>query len=320
MRPESVVAIAPPPRRSSSPWTRIIAALGAAALWLTFATLATGCSALRIAYGTAPDLAYWWVDRYIDFTDEQTPKAREAIAQWFAWNRKTQLPDYAALLTRAQAEVQADTTPARVKAWQDEAMPRWRAAFERIAPAAAELMPMVTEAQVRHLEQRYAKANDEYRGEYLQPDPAKRARANLKRTVDRAEELYGSLNDEQVAMVSEMLARSPFDPDVWFAERQKRQQAMAQMLRRLREQNATREQALAALRGYVDAVERSPRADYRRYSETLADFNWAFAARLHNSTTPAQRRHAADKLGGWADDLRAIAASPEPKKRSSEMQ
>ncbi len=314
MRPESVVAIARSPGQSSS---RIIAALCLAFLC---AALATGCSALRIAYGTAPDLVYWWADGYIDFNDEQTPRAREAIAQWFAWNRKTQLPDYAALLTRASTEVLADTTPAKVRAWQDELVPRLRLAFDRIAPPTADLMLTVTEPQVKHLERRYEKYNDEFRDDYLQPDPAKRARATLKRTVDNAEQLYGSLSDAQVALVTEMLGRSPFDPDVWFAERQRRQQAVVQMLRRLREQNATHDQALAALRAYTDSLERSPRPDYRRYADALAEFNWAFAARLHNSTSPAQRRRAADKLSGWADDLRAIAAAREPRPRSLEMQ
>ena len=30
--------------------------------------LASGCSALRIGYGSAPDLADWWLDRSIDFS------------------------------------------------------------------------------------------------------------------------------------------------------------------------------------------------------------------------------------------------------------
>lgn len=280
----------------------------------------SGCSALRIGYSTAPDLVYWWLDGYVDFDGGQTPRVREAIAQWFAWNRRVQVPDFAVLLNRAQAEVQADTTPARVRAWQDELAPRLRAAFERIAPQAAELMLTITPRQIQHLEARYAKYNDEFRDDYLQPDPARRTRATLKRTVDRAEQLYGNLSDAQLAMISEMLARSPFDPEIWFAERQKRQQTVLQMLRQLREPGATREQALAALHDYADQLERSPRADYRRYVDALDDFNVAFAARLQNSTSPEQRRTAAAKLGGWADDLRAIAKAPEPRSRNLEMQ
>src|SRR5260221_1387158 len=65
----------------------IIAALCGALL------LVSGCSALRIGYSTAPDLGYWWLDRYVDFSGGQTPHGRAAIAQWFIWHRRTELPD-----------------------------------------------------------------------------------------------------------------------------------------------------------------------------------------------------------------------------------
>jgi hypothetical protein len=269
--------------------------------------LASGCSALRIAYGTAPDLVYWWLDRYVDFDAGQTPRVREAIKQWFAWNRRTQLPDYAQMLARARVEVLADTTPARVCAWQAEAMVRAHVAFDRIAPAAADLMLTITPQQTRYLERRYEKFNAEFRDDFLQPDPRKRADEAFKRTLDRAETLYGRLDDAQRQRIVDGLKRSPFDPELWFAERRQRQQDALQILRRVAAEGASREQALAALRGYVDRLEHSPRDSYRRYSERLNEYNCAFAAGLHNGTSAAQRRVAANKLAGWEDDLRAIA-------------
>lgn len=286
-------------------------------LCVALVALLGGCSTLRIAYGAGPDLSYWWLDRYIDFNREQAPKAREAIAQWFAWNRQTQLPEYAALLARAGSEIQADTTPARVCVWQAELTTRARTAFERIAPQAADVMLTVTPEQVEHLARRYSKYNDDFRDEYLQPDPAQRARANLKRTVDRAEELYGRLDGAQVGSLTEWLSRSPFDADVWFEERQQRQQAVLQILHRLRADHATHEQALAALRAYADQFEHSRRAEYRRYAENLQQFNCTLAAWLQNSTTPAQRRRAAERLAGWEGDVRALAtAAPDRTNRS----
>ncbi len=269
-----------------------------------------GCSALRIAYGTAPDLAYWWFDGYVDFNRTQTPRVREAIRQWFAWNRRAQLPDYAAQLARAQIEVLADTTPARVCQWQAEVVQRARTAFDRIAPAAAELMLTITPEQIGHIEQRYAKFNDEFRDDYLQADRARRAEENLKRTLDRAETLYGRLDDAQRKLIAEGIARSPFDADLWFAERRQRQLDLLQILRRLSAEKGSREQALAALNGYVEKLEHSPRENYRRYAQRLDEFNCAFAAGLHNATTTAQRRAAAEKLAGWEEDLRVIAAAP----------
>ena len=271
--------------------------------------LASGCSALRIAYGTAPDLVYWWLDRYVDFNAAQTPRVREAIKQWFAWNRRTQLPDYAALLAHAQAEVLADTTPVRVCEWQAEALLRARVAFDRIAPAAADAMLTITPQQIRYLERRYEKFNAEFRDDFLQPDPRKRADEALKRTVDRAETLYGRIDDTQRERIADGLKRSPFDPELWFAERRQRQQDALQILRRLGADGANREQALAALRGYVERLAHSPHDSYRRYSERLNEYNCGFAASLHNATGAAQRRTAAKRLAGWEDDLSAIAAT-----------
>jgi hypothetical protein len=269
----------------------------------------TGCSALRIGYGQAPDLIYWWLDRYVDFDGDQTPKVRDAIAQWFDWHRRTQLPEYADLLVRAQKEVLADTTPARVCDWQREVVKRAHIAYDRAEPAAAEIVLTISPAQITHLEKRYAKNNEEFRDEFLQADPAQRAKKNLDRTLDRAETLYGRLDDAQRNRIAEQLARSPFDPEVWLAERQQRQQDALRLLRSMGAEGATsREQAASALRGYIDRIERSPRDAYRRYAERLTEFNCALGATLHNSTTAAQRRAAAKKLATWEGDLRAIAA------------
>ena len=269
----------------------------------------TGCSALRVGYSQAPDLMYWWLDRYVDFDGDQTPKVRDAIAQWFDWHRRSQLPEYADLLVRAQKEVLADTTPARVCEWQREVFRRARTAYERAEPAAADIVLTISPTQIAHLEKRYAKNNDEFRDEYLQAEPAQRAKKNLDRTLDRAEMLYGRLDDAQRSRVGEQLARSPFDPEAWLAERQQRQQDALRLLRSMGADGAmSREQAASGLRGFVDRIERSPRDAYRRYSERLTDFNCTLAANLHNGTTPAQRRTAAKKLANWEGDLRAIVA------------
>jgi hypothetical protein len=273
----------------------------------------SGCSALRIGYATAPDLVYWWLDRYVDLDAVQTPRVRAAIRQWFAWNRRTQVPDYAAQLARAQTEVLADTTPARVCEWQGEAIRRAHVAFDRIAPSVAELMLTITPQQVRHIEQRYAKLNLEFRDDFLQPDPRKRADEARKRVIDRAEMLYGRLDDGQRDRIEDGLKRSPFDPELWLAERRLRQQEVLQGLRKLQTtEGAGRDQALAVLRTYVDRLEHSPRDNYRRYVERLTEFNCAVAAGLHNATSAAQRKVAAGRLAGWESDLRAIAVAAEP--------
>ena len=279
-----------------------------------------GCSALRIGYSQAPDLLYWYLDSYLDFDARQTPKLREALTQWQAWHRRTQLPDYAATLQRAQADVRADITPARACEWQSELLARAHTAFDRFAPAAAEFVVTATPQQVQYLERRYAKANLKFADDFLQSNPRKRAEAALRRTVDRVETLYGLLNSAQRAQLAEALARSPFSADIWLAERREQQQEALSLLRRFGiAATATATEgaapspaaaaAEAALRSYISHIERSPREPYQRYAERLREFNCAVAAEFHNATSAAQRQHAARKLAGWEADARALAAA-----------
>lgn len=284
---------------------RIIVVMG------LLAGLLAGCSAIRFGYNQAPDLLFWWLDGYADFDDAQSLRVRDGVAQWFAWHRRTQLPDYAGLLVRAQAELPSDTTPQRVCRWWDELRQRGERAAEQALPYAAEVMPTLKPAQIQHIERRYARINEEFRDDFLDKDPVRRQERSVKRAVERAEFLYGSLDAAQRALVARLVAESPFDADAWYAERLQRQQEALQMLRRLSNENAPRDTALATLRAYGERMARSPRESYRRYQERLEIYNCGFAASLHNATTPAQRQAAVTRLKGWEADFRALAATPD---------
>ena len=73
-----------------------------------------GCSAVRIGYNQAPTLAWWWLDGYLDIDAAEAPRAKDALQQWFAWHRRTQLPDYADWLAATQQQVMQPVTPQQV--------------------------------------------------------------------------------------------------------------------------------------------------------------------------------------------------------------
>ncbi len=268
----------------------------------------TGCSALRLGYNNGPQLAWWWLDAYVDFSSEQAPAAKSAIERWFDWHRATQLPDYVATLASLQPQVLEPTTPALACAWQDRLRGKLDPAIDRAITEFAELLPGLGEAQFTHLAQRYAKGNAEMRDEFLQPDTADRLKESVKRTVKRAEQLYGTLDDAQLKVIHTGVAASPFNPDLWVAERQRRQRDTLQTLRRLVADKADRDTRVAALRALVARTESSPQAEYRAYQRKLADYNCGLAAQVHNATTAAQRHQARDTIKGWEDELRSLVA------------
>ena len=270
----------------------------------------TACSALRLGYANGPTLAWIWLDGYFDFSRAQSPEVKHKLDSWFAWHRATQLNDYAALLVSARADVTEPTTAAATCRWADRIREQLEPALQRAVVDFAELVPGLGDAQLRHLERRYAKIIDDMRGDYLQPDAADRERESVKRTLDRAEQLYGSLDEPQWRVIRSGVVASPFNPELWLLERQRRQRDALQTLRKLQADKADLAQRIAALRGLVDRTEHSPNAEYRAYQVKLTDYNCAFAAQVHNATTPAQRQKARDRLKGWEEDARSFGANP----------
>lgn len=274
---------------------------------LVLTSLLSGCGAVRFAYGQGPDLAYWWLDGYADFNDEQTPRARDALSEWFRWHRTTQLPDYVQFLARLQGHATEPVTAQQVCGLYEQAWGRLDPMIDRALPAAVKTVQSLTLAQIAHIERKYAKVNADFRDDYLQADPAERLEESIKRAVDRAEMLYGDLDDAQHALLSRAIAASPFDPQLWLQERMLRQQDVVKTLRRLVTDRAPADQTLAALRVLVVHAQRSPRQIYLDYQARLGQYNCKLAAELHNSTSREQRLAAVKKLKSWEEDARALA-------------
>ena len=275
-------------------------------IWLLLPWLA-GCSSLRLGYNQAPTLAYWWLDSYADFSAEQSPRVKDALSDWLAWHRATQLADYAqslsALGAMAVNPVTADQLCAQVDAWQQRA----ERAFDRAVPAVAAQLRTLTVEQISHLERRQAAKRDEQAETYLQAKPAERRQAAFERLLGRAETLYGKLDEPQRKQLAAAHQASPFQAELWLAELRLRHAELARSLRQWQADRADSATVQAGLRRLAAEINRSPRADYRAYAARLKQANCALMAQVHNSSTPAQRQRAITKFKDWEDDLRTLA-------------
>lgn len=283
------------------------------------ATLVSGCSvALKITYNQGPSLLYWWLDGYADFNDQQTPRVRQLIGLWFAWNRREQLPDYARLLQQAQAEVmQPVLTPQAMCSTAQEVKDKLLVAYERAVPSLAEVALTLTPEQIQHIEKRFAKNNAKFLDEFMPEDRDDRLKAQAKKAQERFELVYGALDDAQRQRLQQALAASPYDPALWLAERRLLQQEIVQALRSL---HAGREahvdpqqlmvQAQTALRAVARHAGASPREAYRAQQQRVWDYNCALTAQMHNTMSATQRQHAQRKLARWEQDVRALHSAP----------
>lgn len=295
-------------------WSRIIRPLLAASVLAVL----TGCGAVKLAYNNLPDLTYWWVDGYADLNEPQSLLLRGELARLHDWHRKTELPRIADLLRQIQQVALADTDDEQIcRLFAD-----MRARFDAVTahtltqPATPALAMRLTPAQFKHLETRFAKSNLEWRRERGSRDRAVRVAKRVEAEVDRAEQFYGTLDDQQRRLLQDAANRSGFDPQRVFAERVRRQQDMLETLRGVAgagnnsPSGAETAQTTAALRAYAERTARSPDPIYRAYADTSMQESCQTFARLHNSTSAEQRNRAVARLAAYERDARELSTQP----------
>lgn len=266
------------------------------------------CSAVKIAYNQAAELAFWQLDGYFDFNGMQAPKVREELARIHQWHRQTQLPGYIETLEKWQSVLAGDIDEAQACAIFDDVRNKLQAISDHAVPVAGSLVGSLQPEQLEALKRKFSKLNAEYRSDFLEGKPAVLIDKRLKKAVSRAEMLYGSLDEAQVAVLRSRVAQSAFDANMSLNEYRRRQGDALQSLSPLINGQSNPQQARPAMQGYFERVANSPDPAYRSYQARLMRDGCKTFAALHNSTTALQRAKAQENLQSYAKDFGILVA------------
>ena len=275
---------------------------------LLLALLLSGCSALRLGYSQAPELAYWWLDSYFDFTEAQTTRVRADLAALQAWHRSNELPIYLGLLDKVQRLTPGNVTPEQLCELYNEFMPRITATADQAEPTLSAVTLLLKPEQLAQLARQLDKRSETWREEWLDGTPGERRARHAKRLVDRAEGLYGRLGASQRATLREAVAASQYDAEMSYRESQRRHTDTLQTLRLIQSGGLGAERNRLEARGLLDRAVNSPDPIYRSQQIKLLQENCRTYAALHNSTSPSQRAKALETLKGYEADLRSLMA------------
>jgi hypothetical protein len=281
-----------------------------ASLWLVLAALLglSGCNTLKLVYNQSDDLIYWWLDGYADLQNGQKQFTRDTLTDLQRWHRQQQLPEYVALLKRMQTMAPHDITPAQVCAVTEDMKTSFVRTLRYVEPSTTQLAVQLSPDQLRSVRKRFNKTDKAWRDDWLDPDAEGRLSYRTKQATNRLEDFYGRLDKPQRDVLNKWLSESIFDPDMSYAERERRQADTLQTLQRMTQEGSTTAQAQALMRALVDRSFNSPNERYRAYNRDLWQENCEGFAKLHNSTTPAQRQRMVEALRGYENDFKILMA------------
>jgi hypothetical protein len=285
--------------------SRVLRIIGLCAACLAMAS----CSVVRLGYGQAPDLAYWWIDSYIDLNEAQTPRLRKELDELAQWHRSRELPEVVLLLQKARQLAPGPISPAQVCALVEDGRTRFNAVTARSEGLVLWLAPSLSPAQIDHLARQFAKSNKEWEADWLRGTPADQLKHRVKQATRRFEMLYGDLDETQIQLLRAELAGSSFDARLWRTERLRRQEDMLVTLRRVSAGNLPPETVRESMQALLERLTTPPGAAGKAYADTMLRENCALFSRIHNSTSASQRARAVQTLRGYEEDFRVLSAA-----------
>jgi hypothetical protein len=265
--------------------------------------LLQACSTIKLGYQQLPHLSYWWLDRTVSFSGLQSDKAKGAIDRVYQWHRQEALPDYAKLLQRttqlSAGTVQSEQLCQVVNEAQTQLDVLMRQAVVHAAPVALALGPK----QLSHMAKQWERKNEAWEKEWLQGDSAERLARRVDKALKRYTSFYGELRSEQIELITNQLAQSPWRAEWGRQDRQRRQQDLLSALQRIQQNNLSRTQAEAQLWGVWQRWLQPPDTEQRNVIQGLAQRTCDNLAQLHNTTTPEQRSRLAKRLQAYERDM-----------------
>jgi len=288
-------------------WFRIITASLVA---VSMSVILTGCSAVRLGYNNLPDIASWWLDGYIDFSDTQGPQAKAALQKLQTWHRKEELTAIAELLVQAQTLAPQNITPEQAcKIWEG-AQVRIESFIQESSRLAAPVVSQLSAKQFKHLEKEWATRNEDWKKQWVQGTPDSRIKKRVDLAAERFNSFYGDLNLEQRQVLKQQFLQSTWSPEASYQRRLKRQQeqliALQAMSSEITKPAMPLPQVEKALQSLILQSVRPKDAGDLSKQLQLEQQACQNLAQLHNTMSPAQRLKAQRKLKDYETDVREL--------------
>ena len=266
---------------------KVTAALAAA--WLL-----AGCTALRLAYDNADTYLLFRAKSYLDLDAKGSDELDERIDEFFAWHRRTALPQYARLSDEAAKRMTRGLSREDLVWGYDSLVAHARQSLRFAAERVAPLLDRLTPQQVAHMERRFAEDNRKFAREYLRGSEAERRKRRARRVEERLEDWVGNLSSVQAEKVRQFSERTPLYDELRAKDRQRMQAEFVDMIRKREAQKRLPEWIANWERGRDPAHLAASERFHQEFLTLIQDLDKTLAPEQRNRVVANFRRYAED--------------------------
>ena len=263
----------------------------------------SGCSS-KFAYNNIDWLVYWYVDDYVELTNEQEDAFDAKVDRWLKWHRGEELQQYA--LHLQQIKKMATTTEITAEEIAEEfALGRthWERLRSELSPGLAQMAISLSDEQVVYffaqLEKENKEEEEERREELEEKSEQEILDDRVERVTEQVEEFIGKTNSSQRRLIRDFAPQFQSTYEYWLSYRRDVQQK-ARELFATRENNPTFVEELTTLMSNPD-VYRSE--EHIRLGEENALLYATMLSELQGTLTDKQKRRLNREVDGIIEDI-----------------
>lgn len=266
------------------------------------------CSSLRLAYNNGDTLLYWWLDGYVDLNSDQKGWVKNDIDKLFQWHRKTQLEDYIQILQTGQRQLAGNPTAADLAGDFDEIKKRTQRLLLQAKPELADLARSLQPDQIDTLDKKFASNLDDFRKKNMKGDREAQQKFRYKKSMEQFELWFGKFTTEQEVQIRKASDARPLDNELWLAERQRRQRAILNLVRKVQQEKLGKEPTMALIDTLVkDSFNRLDSSEHKAFFDASEKGTIDLILTVIRVATPQQKAHAQQRMQGWIGDFQSLA-------------
>lgn len=160
------------------------------------------CSRVQLAYNQLDWLIPYYINGYVELTDNQDNYLNEQVNALLNWHCSEHLASYAQLLRDANQRFQSGTiTTEQLQNYEAQIDQYWREIMQHISPSLIQLFHGITDEQVIGLRERFAADNRNWQEAFNEMTAEEIQDENLEIMQGELERWFDELNEQQLKLV-----------------------------------------------------------------------------------------------------------------------
>ena len=289
----------------SKPITRTTRAISWSVMTIAALATITACSTTQMAYNNAD----WFVTRvandYLDLSPEQEEAWSPTLVRVLKRHRDEDLSHIVAFLINLERLVGKGLTQSKLECVSRQLEDLYRRTARLAVDAASPLLIGLSDAQIRHLEDRLRQRRVDFRRAFIEGSPSQRLDSRVERVRQRTVRWTGDLTPAQIALIREAVATWPDVAPDWDRYRTRKQRQFLALVRQ-RPSRATMDRFL--IRWWVEYADRPP--VLRQKHELLKQGLIRLLVSLDRSFSDEQRTRLIENIRDLRSDLQGLLPHP----------